>query len=201
MTTLVQKSNIVSLFDELRQSCLVISSRLDKWTSQKKQIISEHTAEHKAFQHDTKTKQTLLMNRIRELKEHMENLTNQQQRETEAKEELVKDIDALTKSKTDQTDQIFQLQAKIREMTQVNVLKRRALDESKKRQAVESLKASPRWTAYQERLGFDIIRPEGDSELLKFVFTHINEKDWNEEHFFVIDVSGKEYKGILFSIM
>ncbi|KAL1917888.1 uncharacterized protein VTP21DRAFT_3722 [Calcarisporiella thermophila] len=179
-------------YDELRKKTSLFLKKFDMYVeNEKNQILDK---QEKWMQSIAESRE-----RFASLKEQLEHYKKQEAALTETMEREQRELDdaqnkiyELSKQKESIEDRKAILQA---QLDQIRVeLKRKKDARIARIKALEAKKSrnEPELRCYEEKLAMKIHSVK--SNWLKFVFTHINEKNWDKEYSFTVDVSERVYK-------
>ncbi|KAI8832194.1 chromosome segregation protein Spc25-domain-containing protein [Chytridium lagenaria] len=183
---------VVHDYDALRRDCAAFLETYDAWVAQKKEniLMVKNSYQHKSA--EQKEKYLQLKSELDHLQNHMSGLKKAEEREMMETHEMEKTISELSLKHGNQMmlkDKLEQETYELREQIQS---RRKTLEAIIAQREEVERKSKPEAAFFESKLAMKILTLKDN--LLRFSFTLINSKDWDEEYFFIVDVSNEIYK-------
>ncbi|KAI9101381.1 chromosome segregation protein Spc25-domain-containing protein [Phlyctochytrium arcticum] len=187
-------TSIDAHLNDLNDECSAFLDRFNVWAATKKKEIEEGRMAYLQTLEEFQARQTQLESQIEALK--IKELENEQVFEREKREatEMENEVNELKVQKDEREfargellDNVSRMQSDLRRRREDLALKREA-------RRTQHQRLQPELECYEQKLAVQIIGLQ--NEILKFIFTHVNPADWDQEYSFVIDVRRQDYQVI-----
>ncbi|KAJ3219448.1 hypothetical protein HDU67_001279 [Dinochytrium kinnereticum] len=179
-------------YETLRRDCSAFLQSYDGWIAEKKDSILNVKAAYQAKAAEQKEKHGELKSELDQLQNHMNGLRKAEERERIETMEMERMITELSQKYVSQVNLRGQLTTEIADLKKQIMVRSQTLEAAIARRENLARKVEPEIAFFESKMAMKIFSLKG--EALRFSFTHINSKLWDEEYFFIVDVSQEVYK-------
>ncbi|KND01885.1 uncharacterized protein SPPG_03673 [Spizellomyces punctatus DAOM BR117] len=177
---------------ELTTRCASFLKRFDAWVLAKKKEMSDEKLAHIKIIDELKEKESQTKTQIEVYKGKESDLQRAYEKERQEAEDMEAEVTDLRIQKDERDATRDELMDRVQAMK--NDIRRRREELNKKREARlnQHKRIQPELECFMNKLAMDVRGLQTD--MLKFVFTHVHPQDWEKEYTFSIDVRRNDYQ-------
>ncbi|RKO82859.1 chromosome segregation protein Spc25-domain-containing protein [Blyttiomyces helicus] len=178
--------------DKMHRSCVEFQARFDEWFAMKKRALAEDKAAHLKKCHEIKETQAQLKKQIELQNAKVLELQITCEKEGEEVAAANSEREELKLSSEERVEQKMELLAQRRELARELHRRKEELQRKRQAQLDKHNELEPELQGFVQHLALELKCPEPD--VVQFIFTHVNERNWEKEYSFSVDFSTRTYR-------
>ncbi|KAI9334835.1 chromosome segregation protein Spc25-domain-containing protein [Zopfochytrium polystomum] len=175
-------------FDALSADCLQFNGALDAWAAARKRAMRDAAGKHVADLQTCRDRYVICSGEIKACKAKFAQAEKVVEAERREEADMESVVESLSEKRALKERDRAELEEKVKSLEEEVRSRRAKLEQTIRKREEEAARSVPEMLLYEEKLAMKIVGLKVG--VLRFVFTHINKNNWNEEFAFVVDVSG-----------